>query len=251
MQFFRGTVLLLSLLVVAGCARKMRQLGLVQPTAQQLAADKRFQWHATVNQNVHVYYQNGVLINGEVPSSLATMLRVVTDTLRVQDTRPVHAFIVKSPNDIMELVGHRVPGRSYPGTRVFVMVADSTWRTTAMHELVHIVAGSNWGGTEQWLSEGLATYIGNPFYGREPHRLAFSELLRKNRWVTLYNLRHHFGDYTDDVSYLAAASAAKFLYERYGAADVAQIWKNPGSLPGVTGRTWEQIEAQWQEEVRN
>jgi hypothetical protein len=250
-RFYHRTILLLVVLAAAGCARRMRQLGLVQPSAQQLASDKRFKWHATVNHNVHVYYQDGVLINGDVPASLSAMLRVVNDTLHLVDDRPVHAFIVKSPDDIKELVGHRVPGRSYYGTRVFVMVADSTWRTTAMHELVHVVAGSNWGGTEQWLSEGLATYIGNPFYGREPHRLALSELLRKNRWVTLDNLRHRFGKYPDDISYLAAASAAKFLYERYGATGVAEIWKHPGALPSVTGRTWEQIETEWQEEVRN
>jgi hypothetical protein len=251
MRFTRCTVVVMLVVQVAGCARTLRQLGLTHPTAQQLAADKRFKWHGTVNGNVHVYYQDGVLINGEVPSALASMLATVTDTLRVPDRRPIHAFIVKSSDDVNTLLGHRVTGRSYYGTRVFALVADSMWRTTAMHEIVHIIAGSNWGGTEQWLSEGLATYIGNPFYGREPHRLALSELLRQNRWVTLYNLRRNFGKYSDDVSYLAAASAVKYLHEKYGVDALARVWRNPGSLPAVTGKTWEQIEEEWQVVVRN
>jgi hypothetical protein len=243
---------LMLLVTIGGCARTLRQTGLAQPAPEQLLGEASFQWQPRKTAGVDVYFQQGAAVtqSEDMPAAIAEMRREVSDTLHLSDHQPVHVFIVKSMEDMHRLLGHRVPGRSYYGTRVLALVADENWRVTARHELVHVIAGTAWGGSERWLSEGLATYLANPWYGRDVHRLAREQLLQTNQWIALEKLRGDFSKYPDHQSYLAAASAVKFIHEMYGAEVLKAVWQRPDALPAVTQKSWVALNQQWMQAVR-
>ena len=97
---------LLFLILLTGCARTMRQTGVAQPTPAQLLAVREFMWQHRTAGAVHAYFQEGaaVAMSEDIPAAVDGLLREVRDTLHVSDDQPVHAFIVKSRDDMDRLL---------------------------------------------------------------------------------------------------------------------------------------------------
>ena len=145
------------------------------------------------------------------------------------------------------LLGKRVDGRSFYQTGVAAVVLRDNWEASLKHELTHVVLGQRWGkASSQWISEGIATWIGNPFYGRDIRILARDGLLRTGRILPLAALERSFESSPDEIAYLESASIAQFVARRFGVAALREIWQNGlSSLPRATGMSIEGFEREW------
>lgn len=96
-----------------------------------------------------------------------------------------------------------------------------------------------------WLIEGMSVYANGDWYGYEPHALA-NYLHQQGMTVTLDELITQFFQVDEKVAYPQAGSFLKYLYEKYGAEKVFQIWRTGsrsftnvlGVLPEVAEREW-------------
>ena len=250
---------LLGILLAAptsACARNLVVMGLVQPSPEQLDRQRGFDWRRHSSGQLHV--------RGEAGSATADRLQSITDTLiaalqhvrttlsLAPDTLPIHVFVVESVDRMHALLGHRVGGRAFYGTRVLGLVASGDWPSTARHELTHVELGRQWGERyEQWMSEGTATWVGNPFYGRDLHRLTRDRLVGPGRVLPLRRLEREFGRHPDEVTYLQAASVARFVHERFGVDALRAVWRDGlDAVPAATGLDVDAFERAWLEAVK-
>lgn len=241
--------------VLNGCRGPLVAYGLVQPSPESLDRHRDFRWVRDTTPHF--------LVRAEAESSTAARvdsigigfeaaLRHVLESLELgEETEPIHAFAVASPQRVRALLGREVSGRAFFGTRVFAFAVAGDWRATARHELTHVVLRGRWPGEpEQWLNEGVATYVGDHFYGRNVHRLVRERLVAGGRVLRLRDLVRDFSRHPDEVSYLQSASVAKYLRERFGVAALRAVWAGGiAALPGATGQDLDAFERGWREVV--
>jgi hypothetical protein len=165
------------------------------------------------------------------------------------DNRPITVFVVASQQRMNAFLGRRVDGRSFYQTGVAAIVANNNWEANIKHELTHVVLGMHWGkASSQWISEGIATWIGNPFYGNDLRVLARDRLLRTGKNLPLEELNESFGDEPDEVTYLQSASIAQFVARRFGLGLLREIWQNGiQAIPKATGLSIEAFDREWRQ----
>lgn len=242
-------------LVLGGCRGALVAHGLVQPSPESLERDRDFRWVRDTTPHFIVRAEAGSGAAARLDSiglGLEAALRRVLETLELgEETEPIHAFAVASPRRVHALLGREVGGRAFFGTRVFAFAAAGDWQVTARHELTHVVLRNRWPGEpEQWLNEGVATYVGDHFYGRDVHRLVRERLVARGRVLPLRDLVRDFSRHPDEVSYLQSASVAKYLRERFGMAALRAVWTGgAAALAGATGQDFEAFERGWREVV--
>ena len=236
---------------VAACSGALVSAGLVQPSPDALAAKQGFEWSRHSAGVFEIYAEAGspaALSVGRMADSLQIALDRVRRTLSLPDgPETIHVFFVRSSERMHSLLGHRVDGRSFYGTRLLALTGTGDWPATARHELTHVLLGNAWGGdADQWISEGTATWVGDHFYGRDVHRLARERLLETGKVLPVRELAGTFARHPDEVAYLQAASVAKFLVERFGIAALRAVWSGgTGALPAATGLDVDALDRAW------
>jgi hypothetical protein len=237
------------------CSRQLLVAGLRQPSPEQLDRQRGFEWHRYDGGPFRIRTEVGARNIDRLPAitdSLVAALQQVRTTLSLApDTLPIHVYIVESTDRMHDLLGHRVSGRAFHCTRVLGLVAAGNWAPTAAHELTHVALGRQWGGRyERWISEGTATWVGNPFHGRDLHRVTRERLVEAGRLLPLRNLAREFGRHPDEVTYLQAASIARFLRERFGPDALRAVWRDGlDAIPSATGLSVAEFERAWRDVV--
>lgn len=222
----------------------------MQPSPESLDRSPRFRWVRDSTPHFVIRAEEGSVATklDSVSDGLESAYKYVRDKLELrEESAPIHAFAVASAERVGTLLGRTVDGRSFFGTRVFAFAVIPNWQATARHELTHVLLRNQWpGDPEQWLSEGVATYVGDQFYGRDVHRLVRERLITTGRVLPLRTLVNDFSRHPDEISYLQSASVAKYLLDRYGVTALRTLWSEGiDALPRVTGEDLNTFERSW------
>lgn len=237
------------------CTRPLVAAGLRQPTPAQLDRQRGFDWRHHPRGSFVLRAESGSATSGRldtVGDSLIAALHHVRATLALAaDTLPIHVYAVEASDRMHALLGHRVSGRAFHGTRVVGLVVAGDWPATARHELTHVELGRQWGARyARWVSEGTATWVGNPFHGRDVHRLVRDRLVASGRVLPLRTLARDFGRHPDEVTYLQAASVARFLREQFGLDALRAVWRDGlDAVPAATRLDVAAFERAWLDAV--
>jgi hypothetical protein len=249
MRIWLYRVAVVALPIVAGCSQAMLSSGLDAPDATELIGNRKFTWVADSAGRVRVYAESG--IDGRVPiARIERAAASVDSTLDLMpDSRLISVFVVGSTDRMNTLLGRRVEGRSFYQTGVLAIVPTDNWEATAKHELTHVALGRHWGkASAQWISEGAATWVGNPFYGRDIRILARDRLLRTGKLLPLSTLDDSFGRAPDEVTYLQSAAVVQFIVTRFGIAALRTVWQE--GMPAIkraTKLSVVEFEREWRE----
>lgn len=241
--------------LLPGCRSALVSSGFVQPSAQSLDARRDFDWRRDTTRHFVIRIEAGLAsaqTRDSVARGLETARTRVVRMLELPDSgAQVNAFAVADRGRVRALLGRDVDGRAFFGTRVFAFAVDGDWPATARHELTHVLLRNAWPGEpEQWLNEGMATYVGDHFYGRDVHRLVQERLIRSNRALAFSTLMRKFSDHPDEVTYLQSASVVKFLHARFGLEVLRAAWRGGAdALVRATGSSLETLESQWRQSV--
>jgi hypothetical protein len=93
--------------------------------------------------------------------------------------------------------------------------------------------------------------VGNPFYGRDVHRLTRDRLVASGRVLPLRALAREFGRHPDEVTYLQAASVARFIHQRFGVDALRAVWRGGlDAAPAATGLDLAAFERAWLQAVQ-
>ena len=234
-----------------GCRGHLVATGLMQPSPESLDRHRDFRWVIDTTQHFVVRAETAsvpIARLDSIESHLEVALRHVLETLELADEpERIHAFAVGSSRRVRALLGREVDGRAFFGTRVFAFAVSADWHATARHELTHVVLRNRWPGEpDQWLSEGVATYVGDHFHGRDVHQLVRERLVATGRVLPLRVLVRDFSRHPDEISYLQGASVAKYLRERFGVAALRAVWRGGlEALPRATGEDLDTFERHW------
>ena len=238
-----------------GCRGPLVAAGLSQPTAARLDRHGDFRWVRDTTPHFLIRAESGSAAATRIDSlgrGLESAMHHVRATLALgPETEPVHAFAVASADRMDALLGRRVDGRAFFGTRVLAFAMTPTWQATARHELTHVLLRTRWSGDpEQWISEGVATDVGNPFHGRDVHQLVRERLITSGRVLPLRALAREFGRHPNEVTYLQSASIARYIRERFGIDVLRAIWAGGlAAIPAATGLDLERFEGSWRRTV--
>lgn len=236
-----------TLIGVTGCSRALLSSGLDAPEAAELVSKPGFTWTSDSAGRVRVYVENGITrpVNA---LSLAQALASVESTFAITPVqRPLSIFVVPSTDRMNALLARKVDGRSFHQTGVAAVVAGENWEAIARHEMTHVVLGQQWGkASGQWISEGAATWAGNPYHGRDIRILARDRLLLPGRLLPLAKLEDEFGNAPDEVTYLQSAAVAQFLATRFGVPALKSVWQEGmQAVPRATGLGFDEFEREW------
>jgi len=162
----------------------------------------------------------------------------------------IDVFIVESRAIMRRLVGAETNGRAFPEANMLAYVYGGGINAGGPHELTHVIANNLWGPGEPWLSEGLAVYADDRWHDHHLHALA-KHLVERGDLPAFETLVNWFRWRNSLLTYPAAGSLVKHLYERYGLDAVKAAWGGgAAALPEVTGKSREALEREWHSVIR-
>jgi hypothetical protein len=156
----------------------------------------------------------------------------------------VHLFVVESYERLQQLMGYYAAGGSQPTEHTVCFVAGHPEALT--HELNHEVMRYLWGGSEDWIAEGLAAYVSEP--GEVDNR--FRQLLNAGKavpinWLVNPGWTASMG-FPSTVIYPELGSFVKYLKTTYGLGCLRQLWRGgSAAIPRVLGKSLGRIEQDW------
>ena len=250
MRVFRSIVAV-SVLVIAGGVLG-RPEAAVEPAFRRYVDNSGFNWKSKRTAHFRLYFERkseasryiGVL-KKNVEEDRSRVLQIVGG----RDYQPtIHAFFLASGEQMRELVGEPVDGRSRPGQHVVFSVVNPN-RLHLTHEICHEIASNLWGTAEPWIEEGLAVYAdegANAYYDSW-------ELLNSRNLIPLEKLvdpEWKSSMYSADTTYPELGSFVKFLNDRYGVDSIRQIWQGGSrSIPQVLGKPLAELEGEWHDSL--
>ncbi len=171
----------------------------------------------------------------------------VLGLIGAKDYEPtIYAFFLKSGDEMKELVGVAVDGRSRPVQHAVVSVVTAD-RLHLTHELSHEIVSNLWGAAEPWIEEGLAVYADegdNTYYD-------CWELLKAGSLIPLERLVDpdwRSSMESPDVTYTELGGFVKFLHDAYGVERLKRVWQGgSSSIPAVFGKPLVELEREWRE----
>ncbi|MBZ5586602.1 MAG: hypothetical protein LAQ30_31330 [Acidobacteriia bacterium] len=218
------------------------------PVLRQYLDHAGFNWKSKQVAHFHIFFE----ADSEAGRRIRELRRnLEKDRARVlmligeKDYEPtIYAFFLKSGEDMQELLGVNVDGRSRPVQHaVFSVVTPERLHLT--HELCHEIVSNLWGAAEPWIEEGLATYAdeGDNTYYDSWALLKANDLIPLERlvdpgWTSSMD--------SPDVTYTELGGFLKFLYDRYGMERVKAAWQGGSqSIPRVFGKPLDELEREW------
>ena len=166
---------------------------------------------------------------------------------------PLDLFFIESRAQMTTLIRGRATGFAEPSTRTVILVTNPGWRAFERHEVMHVVAQHAWGPPapgNDWLIEGVAQAADGMCAGYTNTDVMLA-LTARHGWIPFDTMLTRFRAQPDGRAYLQAAAFVEHLLERYGAAAVAQLWRNGShARSSVGGETLAAIERRWREALR-
>ena len=102
---------------------------------------------------------------------------------------------------------------------------------------------NTWGVPRRWINEGLAVYAAGQWSGHDTHALC-RYLQEQGQLPSLQDLMRRFAKLPGLVSYPAAGSFMRYLYETHGLETVKAVWRRD-ALDEATGMSVEELDVAW------
>jgi hypothetical protein len=225
----------------------------VDPVLRQYVEHEGFTWVSKNTKHFHLYFQRDSdarrrisILKRNAETDRDHVIHLIGET----DYRPaISAFFLKSGEQMKDLVGAEVDGRSRPAQHcVFSVVTPARLHLT--HEICHEIASNLWGAAEPWIEEGLAVYADegdlNIYYDSWT-------LLNSDSLIPLDKLvspEWQSTMYSPDITYTELGGFVKFLRDRYGIDRIKQIWQaGSRDISRVCGKSLAQLDAEWRESL--
>lgn len=230
----RPTVLAATLLLALLCTL-LQGCGLVyiqglSPgySKDDLLANSEFHWIKDSCASSDIYFEPGswsshnvLVVRSNADSAFARILRLVGEP---RFPHRLNYFIVNNRLRMRYLIGRETNGIAFARELVICAIANDSVRALGPHEMFHVVAMNIWGPTADWVNEGMAVYSDDQWWMQRLHPLA--HYLEQNRKLpTLEQLTKEFRQGSDLLTYPAAGSFMKFLYETFGQNEIEVLWK--------------------------
>jgi len=240
-------LLLAAMVALQGCG----SLIVAQLKPETLAAQRGLSWTTQASGDFVIYVEPGSpgerqldTIERDAAEAKQRVLEII-DEPGYPDV--VFIFVVDSRDRMKQLVGRRSNAIAYYTTNTMCLIVGETIRAHAAHELLHIVAMNAWGEPDRWINEGLAVYAGGDWRGHDTHGLG-KYFDQQGQLPSLHDLTRRFAKLPGLVSYPAAGSFVRYLYETHGLETVKAVWGGD-TLPEATGMSVEELDAAWRSEL--
>jgi len=195
---------------------------------EDLLADHDFHWSKDSCASSDIYFESGSWAAQHIASVRSNADSAFTHILRLigQTTFPhrLNYFIVANRPRMDALIGFQTNGIAFARELVICAVANDTVRALGAHEMFHVVAMNVWGSTADWVNEGMAVYSDDQWWMQELHPLAHY-LQQHRKLPSLGQLTKEFRQGNSLLTYPAAGSFVKFLYESFGRSELELLWK--------------------------
>ena len=223
------------------------------PSVKDLAGRKGFTWKSEDTSNFRFYFETGTFGEkhiGQLKQNAEQARHKVLTLLGELTYKPrITVFVLDSRARMKALIGKEINGVGLPKSNAVLYVFSETIDASGAHELFHVLAKNLWGKADDWINEGLAVYADGVWQQYQLHDLAKYILLR-SKLIPLSESLMHFDKYPEIITYPEMGSFAKFFYERYGVANVKEIWRGGAdALSRITGRTLKELEKDWLEVI--
>jgi hypothetical protein len=155
----------------------------------------------------------------------------------------VGVFIVDSRARMKDLAGAESNGFAANGIQA--VVYNDTISAIGAHETCHLLAAAAWGRpSAQWITEGLAVYSDDEWWGLPLHSVARGLMDHKDL-VPMKDLtrKGRINKYPDWQTYPELGSFVKFIYETQGRDAIVEMWRHGAP------RDLRDMEIQWLGEV--
>jgi hypothetical protein len=193
-----------------------------------LLADHDFHWVKDSCASSDIYFEAGswaahniAFVKSNADSALVHILRLIAQT---RFPHRLNYFIVDNRPRMNALIGLQTNGIAFARELVICAVANDTVRALGAHEMFHVVTMNAWGSTADWVNEGMAVYSDDQWRMQGLHALAHY-LQQHRKLPSLEQLTKEFRQGNSLLTYPAAGSFVKFLYERFGRSEIELLWK--------------------------
>jgi hypothetical protein len=252
MRRFRPILVVLLLIAVAGLAEPGRPNPSSDPVLRQYLQRQGFNWKSKETEHFHLFFEPDSHadrhmsdIKRNVEMDRATVLHLIG----VRNYTPtIYAFFLQSGEQMKELIGVEVNGRSRPVQHaVFSVITPQRLHLT--HELCHEIVSNLWGAAEPWIEEGLATYAA------EGANLDYESwtLLQSGSLIPLEQLVSKDWTstrYSADVTYPELGAFVKYLHDAYGVERLKKAWQHgSGGVASIYGKPLAELEKEWRESM--
>ncbi len=239
----RRALLLLAVVALNGCG----SLIVTQIKSETLAAKPGFTWTTQATDDFVIYVEPGSPGERKLDTIELDAAQAKQRVLEVLDETGyppvVFVFVVDSRDRMKQLIGRRSNAVAYYSTNTMCIIVGETIRVGAAHELLHVVAMNAWGVPQRWINEGLAVYADGQWSGHDTHALC-RYLQQQGQLPSLYEITRRFGKLPGLVSYPAAGSFTRYLYETHGLETVKAVWDGD-KLSEATGMSVDELDVAW------
>lgn len=245
--------IVIMLVVSSGCG--IIQLPFMAPTNEDLKNNVQFKWIADSTEHFHFYIEkdswaakNIKQVKDDSEKEYKHILELLNEP-GYKNT--IYYFIVKDRTRMDELIGRKTNGCAFTNRNILCAIANDSVRALGAHELFHIISWNKWGSpNDHWISEGLAVYSDNNWWGNDLYTLT-KYFYEKEKLIPLKDLTTNFRSYDDLITYPEAGSIAKYIYEKYGAEKIKKFWDNEISeTKNILGISLDSLEKEWISEIQ-
>ncbi len=212
---------------------------------KQILTDRK-KWIETPGKRIVMYRHKNPDYPVPAPASLSRLdsaaMNALEFTGELNYSRPIRIIVTPDMAGIKDLTGKTTNGIAFPKENLIV---EMDGVTGACHEILHLIGTNSWGKPKAWISEGMAVYCDDNWWGYDLHALA--RYLQLNRKLTpLKALIRDKGFHSIDprYSYPQAGSMVRFIDQQYGRQKLIKLWQT-NDFSASLGKTAEEIEIAW------
>lgn len=162
---------------------------------------------------------------------------------QIQYQDSIKVIILENSKEIKDLLGVETSGISFPDDGIIVEIAGVI---NTLHEKMHLLTIKKWGMPKKWLSEGMAVYSDNKWWGEELYNLS-NYLKKHDKRLPLNALQDDksFDNLNNLYSYPQSGSLVKYIDEIYGRKKLLELWKS-NNFEKVLGINAENLIVDWE-----
>jgi len=206
--------------------------------------------------NFRIYFRgNSYAANHltEVKQEADRSLQRIFSVLQISHyNKGLNLVLVDSASELQQLTGMNVHGGFSLQEQDLVFMVNNNARKIAMkHEVFHFISNDVWGFCEsRLLNEGGAVYAENECNDYEnPVYSITAYLLKQKKLFPILSLINDFDNIAlnnEVIAYYESAAIFKYLYEKYGAEKMKQLWvKGFTDFESIYGMPLSQFEKEW------
>lgn len=224
------------------------------PYVQQFIGSDSIKLNSINHNSFRLYFKEGSYTSKNIPRIKSELDTAYTRILSVLDQQKykhgIYLIAVDSEEEMEKLMGYHIKGGAAVGADLVFFVFNESIRPQFKHEIFHLISFETWGPSKhRLLDEGGATYTDNFCFYDNPMFAINAYFLKEQKLFKLKDLVYDFDSKakeSDVIAYIQSAGYFKYLYEKYGAAKMKQLWTGGfQQFENIYGFTIDDLEREW------